>query len=106
MLPGAKENPPPDPVGAPASTAPAAAELAARCVAAASLAAAFSARAACCFSTNSTRFLARLEPYCGTRYLGTDGRWDGANSPIGPWSHGYEGGAGRGYRTPSIALIA
>ena len=45
-------------------------------------------------------------PYCGTDYLGTDGRWNGANSPIGPWSHGYEGGAGRGYRTPSIALTA
>jgi len=29
-------------------------------------------------------------------------RWNGANSPIGP----YEGGAERGYRTPSIALIA
>ena len=49
---------------------------------------------------------AMAHSYCGTRYLGTDGRWDGANSPIGPWSHGYEGGAGRGYRTPSIALIA
>ena len=43
---------------------------------------------------------------CGTSYLGTDGRWSGANSPIGPWSHGYEGGAQAGpngaiaYRTP------
>ena len=45
-------------------------------------------------------------PYYGTNYLGTGGRWNGANSPIGPWSHGYEGGAGRGYRTPSIALTA
>ena len=34
--------------------------------------------------------------YCGTRYLGTDGRWDGANSPIDPWRHGHEGGAERG----------
>ena len=35
----------------------------------------------------------------GTRYLGTDGRWSGANSLIGPWRHGYEGGAERGGRT-------
>ena len=63
----------------------------------------------------------RLEDYCGTPIInGTlilwhkllgyrRGRWSGANSPIGPWSHGYEsyeGGAERGYRTPSIALIA
>ena len=34
--------------------------------------------------------------YYGTRYLGTDGRWNGANSLIGPWRHGYEGGAERG----------
>jgi hypothetical protein len=49
---------------------------------------------------------AMAHSYCGTSYLGTDGRWNGANSPIGPWSHGYEGGAEQGYRTPSIALIA
>ena len=48
---------------------------------------------------------ARQSP-SGTNYLGTDGPWNGANSPIGPWSHGYEGGAERGYRMPSIALIA
>ena len=35
----------------------------------------------------------------GTRYLGTDGRWNGANSLIGPWRHGHtragpNGGAG------------
>ena len=29
--------------------------------------------------------------YYGTRYLGTDGRWNGANSPIGPWQHGSRG---------------
>ena len=34
--------------------------------------------------------------YYGTRYMGTDGRWNGANSPIGPWQHGHEGGAERG----------
>ena len=49
---------------------------------------------------------AMAHSYYGTSYLGTDGRWSGANSPIGPWSHGYEGGAERGYRMPSIALIA
>ena len=27
--------------------------------------------------------------------MGTDGRRNGANSPIGPWQHGYEGGAER-----------
>ena len=32
------------------------------------------------------------------RYLGTDGRWNGTNSLIGPWRHGYEGGAERGGR--------
>ncbi len=31
-----------------------------------------------------------------TCYLGTDGRWNGANSPIGPWQHGCEGGVERG----------
>ena len=31
-----------------------------------------------------------------TRYMGTDGRWNGANSPIEPWQHGHEGGAERG----------
>jgi hypothetical protein len=30
--------------------------------------------------------------------MGTDGRWNGANSPIDPWQHGYEGGAERGDR--------
>ena len=34
--------------------------------------------------------------YYSTSYLGTDGRWNGANSPIGSWQHGYEGGAERG----------
>ena len=34
----------------------------------------------------------------GTPYMGTDGRWNGANSPIDPWQHGHEGGAGRGDR--------
>jgi hypothetical protein len=24
--------------------------------------------------------------------MGTDGRWNGANSPIDPWQHGHEGG--------------
>ena len=28
----------------------------------------------------------------------TDGRWNGANSPIDPWQHGHEGGAERGDR--------
>ena len=28
--------------------------------------------------------------------MGTDGRWNGANSPIDPWQHGNEGGAERG----------
>ena len=32
----------------------------------------------------------------GTRYMGTGGRRNGANSPIGSWQHGYEGGAERG----------
>ena len=27
-----------------------------------------------------------------------DGRWNGTNSLIGPWRHGYEGGAKRGGR--------
>ena len=36
--------------------------------------------------------------YYGTRYLGTDGWWNGVNSLIGPWRHGYEGGAERGGR--------
>ena len=40
----------------------------------------------------STRIL------CGTPYTGTDGRWNGANSPIDPWQHGHEGGAERGGR--------
>ena len=34
----------------------------------------------------------------GTSYMGTDGRWIGANSSIDPWQHGHEGGAGRGDR--------
>ena len=33
--------------------------------------------------------------YYGTFYLGADGRWNGANSPIGPWPHGYGGGVER-----------
>ena len=33
--------------------------------------------------------------YYGTFYLGTDGRQNGANSPIGSWQHEYEGGAER-----------
>ena len=33
----------------------------------------------------------------GTPYMGTDGRWNGANSPIDPWRHGNEGGVERGY---------
>ena len=44
--------------------------------------------------------------YYGTPYMGADGRWNGANSPIDPWQHGNEGGVERGDRTPSIALIA
>ena len=56
--------------------------------------------------TNASVENAMAHPYYGTAYMGTDGRWNGANSPIGPWQHGYEGGAERGYRTPSIALIA
>ena len=36
-------------------------------------------------------------PHYGTPYMGTDGRWNGANSPIDPWRHGNEGGAERGY---------
>ena len=34
--------------------------------------------------------------YYSTSYLGTDGRWNGANSLIDPWQHGHEGGAERG----------
>ena len=34
--------------------------------------------------------------YYSTPYMGTDGRWNGANSPIDPWRHGNEGGAERG----------
>ena len=30
--------------------------------------------------------------------MGTDGRWNDANSPIDPWRHGHEGGAERGDR--------
>ena len=33
--------------------------------------------------------------YYGTPYMGTDGRRNGANSPIGSWQHGYEGGVER-----------
>ena len=33
--------------------------------------------------------------YYSTFYLGADGRWNGANSPIGPCPHGYEGGVER-----------
>ena len=36
------------------------------------------------------------QSHYSTRYLGTDGRWNGANSPIGPWQRGYEGGVERG----------
>ena len=36
-------------------------------------------------------------PHYGTPYMGTDGRWNGANSPIDPWRHGNEGGVERGY---------
>ena len=35
--------------------------------------------------------------------MGTDGRWNGANSPIDPWQHGNEGGAERGDRRTSVA---
>ena len=31
----------------------------------------------------------------GTPYMGTAGQQNGANSPIGSWQHGYEGGAER-----------
>jgi hypothetical protein len=55
-----------------------------------------------CSARRRAASIAVAHSYCGTSYLGTDGRWNGANSPIGP----YEGGAERGYRTPSIALIA
>ena len=34
--------------------------------------------------------------YYGTPYMGTDGRWNGANGPIDPWQHGNEGGVERG----------
>ena len=34
----------------------------------------------------------------GMAYMGTGGRWNGANSPIDPWQHGHEGGAERGDR--------
>ena len=34
--------------------------------------------------------------YYSTPYMGTGGRWNGANSPIDPWQHGNEGGAERG----------
>jgi hypothetical protein len=36
--------------------------------------------------------------YYSTPYMGTGGRWNGANSPIDPWQHGNEGGAERGDR--------
>ena len=36
--------------------------------------------------------------YYGTPYMGADGRWNGANSPIDPWQHGNEGGVERGDR--------
>ena len=35
-------------------------------------------------------------PHYSTPYMGTDGRWNGANSPIDPWQHGNEGGVERG----------
>ena len=35
-------------------------------------------------------------PHYSTPYMGTDGRWNGANSPIDPWRHGNEGGVERG----------
>ena len=41
--------------------------------------------------------------YYGTPYMGTDGRWNGANSPIDPWQHGNEGGVERGDRRTSVA---
>ena len=41
--------------------------------------------------------------YYGTPYMGTDGRWNGANSPIDPWQHGNEGGAERGDRRAYVA---
>ena len=49
---------------------------------------------------------AMAHSYYGTSYLGTDGRWNGTNSPIDPWQRGHEGGVERGHRTPSMALIA
>ena len=39
----------------------------------------------------------------GTPYMGTDGRWNGANSPIDSWQHGHEDGAERGDRRVFIA---
>lgn len=38
----------------------------------------------------------KARAYYGTSYMGTDGRWNGANSPIDPWQHGNEGGVERG----------
>ena len=46
---------------------------------------------------------AEARAYYGTPYMGTDGRRNGANSPIDPWQHGHEGGTGRGDRRDFIA---
>ena len=40
--------------------------------------------------------------YYSTPYMGTDGRWNGANSPIDPWQHGNEGGVERGFLPADI----
>ena len=37
--------------------------------------------------------------------MGTDGRWNDANSPIDPWQHGHEGGAERGWRRRAGGLL-
>ena len=37
--------------------------------------------------------------------MGTDGRWNGANSPIDPWQHGHEGGAERGDRKDHLPAL-
>ena len=34
--------------------------------------------------------------YYSTPYMGTDGRWNGANSSIDPWQRGNESGVERG----------
>ena len=45
----------------------------------------------------------KRQAYYSTPYMGTGGRWNGANSPIDPWQHGHEGGAERGDRRASVA---